>query len=97
MVLEWALVTVVALNSAKFASPIVMALFVLVCLWRRDWRAWIAAALSLLLPALVMQAALRTAVDQEWIIGGDKLAGKGAERHAPEELQVLRSSDTWRQ
>lgn len=77
MVLEWALVTVVALNSAKFASPIVMALFVLVCLWRRDWRAWIAAALALLLPALVMQAALRAAVDQEWIIGGDKLAGKG--------------------
>lgn len=48
MVLEWALVTVVALNSAKFASPIVMALFVLVRLWRRDWRAWIAAALVVL-------------------------------------------------
>jgi hypothetical protein len=77
--LEWGLVTLIAINAAKFATPLMAVLLVLVLLGRWGWGAWRTALVAVAIPLVLLQAGLKVGVAQEWIIPGDPMAGKGVQ------------------
>ncbi|MDO5661193.1 MAG: DUF6020 family protein [Brachybacterium sp.] len=74
---EWAAVTLIALNSAKFALPIIVVMIALVAMSRRDWTTVKLLLIGAVIPLIAFQMALRIGVDQDRIIPGDPLAGQG--------------------
>lgn len=75
--LEWLVVTLVMLISAKFALYIVAVQIVVLVIVRRGWPAWRSVGFSLVLPTMVFYLALKSVVAAGWVIPGDPLAGNG--------------------
>lgn len=75
--LEWALPALLALNSAKFAQPILLVLLAMVLVAQISWAKWRVALIGLAVPMLLTQLVVDVGVAQERIIPGDPMAGKG--------------------
>lgn len=74
---EWAVPALLALNSAKFALPIIVVLLILALLGRSGWSGWKVVLTGVAVPILVTQMVVGIGVAQGKIIPGDPLAGKG--------------------
>lgn len=75
--LEWALPALLALNSAKFAQPILLVLLAMVLLAKISWAKWRVALIGIAVPVILTQVVVDVGVAQEKIIPGDSMAGKG--------------------
>ncbi len=75
--LELVLPAVMALNSAKFAQPILAVLLIMVLIAQVSWAKWRVALAGLALPILLTQLVVDIGIAQEKIIPGDPMAGKG--------------------